>query len=95
LGGVRVYSALDGDHDLRMGNLGAAVFMKFKPGDPVRKIKGGYQANGEIRAAFTNKAGDPRYVFEFADLPGMLHIFNENQLERGHDTALLSKLGGE
>ena len=59
--------------------------MKFKVGDPVRKIKGNYQANGEIRAAFVNKAGEPRYVFEFADLPGMLHIFNENQLERGHE----------
>jgi hypothetical protein len=63
--------------------------MKFNVGDPVRKVNGNYQANGEVRAAFTNKAGEPRYVFEFADLPGMLHIFNEAQLRRGHDASLI------
>ena len=50
-------------------------------GDSVRKVGGGYQADGWIVAAFTTRSGLARYVFEFAELPGMLHIFNDGQLE--------------
>jgi hypothetical protein len=55
--------------------------MKFKPGDRVRKIGGSYQADGRVVAAWLSDDGSPRYVFRF-DVPnGMLHIFNETQLE--------------
>lgn len=55
--------------------------MKFKPEDRVQKIGGSYQAIGTIKAAWLADDGTPRYVFRF-DVPnGMLHIFNETQLE--------------
>jgi hypothetical protein len=55
--------------------------MKFKPEDRVQKIGGSYQAVGTIKAAWLSDDGTPRYVFRF-DVPnGMLHIFNETQLE--------------
>lgn len=55
--------------------------MKFKPEQRVRKIGGSYQAIGTIKAAWLADDGTPRYVFRF-DIPsGMLHIFNETQLE--------------
>lgn len=53
----------------------------FEVGQEVRKVGGSYQARGEIRAALTTLAGLQRYVFEFYDMPGMLHIFNGSQLE--------------
>jgi len=55
--------------------------LKFTPGDRVRKIGGSYQADGEIKAAFLADDGSARYVFRFDNPPGLLHIFNENQLE--------------
>jgi len=54
---------------------------KFKIGDTVRKVGGTYQANGVIVGTAITTRGDLRYVFEFSDYPGMLHIFNEGQLE--------------
>ena len=55
--------------------------MKYKPEDRVQKIGGSYQAVGTIKAAWLADDGTPRYVFRF-DVPnGMLHIFNETQLE--------------
>ena len=54
---------------------------KFNPGDRARKIGGSYQADGEIKAAFRADDGSARYVFRFDNPPGLLHIFNENQLE--------------
>jgi hypothetical protein len=55
--------------------------LKFTPGDRVRKIGGSYQADGKIMAAFRTDDGSSRYVFRFDDPPGLLHIFNEGQLE--------------
>jgi len=53
----------------------------FEVGARVRKVGGSYQANGTVVAAFKTRAGKQRYVFEFDELPGMLHIFNHEQLE--------------
>lgn len=53
--------------------------MKFKIGDQVNKIKG-YPFPGEVRSVFANKNGDRRLVVESTVLPGMLHIFNEEQM---------------
>jgi chromosome segregation ATPase len=46
-----------------------------------RKIGGSFQADGNIVADFTNMAGERRLVLEFAAYPGMLHIYNPNQIE--------------
>lgn len=50
-------------------------------GDKVRKIGGSYQATGTIKAVFEADDGSKRYVFRFDNPPGLLHIFNEKQLE--------------
>ena len=55
--------------------------MKFQVGEPVRKIGGGYQAEGVIVAAFWTLDEKERYVFEFVIPRGMLHIFTPEQLE--------------
>ena len=55
---------------------------KFNTGDKVRKVGGTYQADGVIVGIAVTTRGDVRYVFEFIDYPGMLHIFNEGQLEK-------------
>ena len=49
-------------------------------GDVVRKTSG-YKFNGEVRAVFKTKVGVERYVVESNDAPGLLHIFNKDQLE--------------
>ena len=54
---------------------------KFHVGDNVRKVGGTYQAEGIIVGIAITTTGDVRYVFEFEQYPGMLHIFNEGQLE--------------
>lgn len=54
---------------------------KFQNGDHVRKVGGTYQAEGYIVGIAVTTTGDVRYVFEFEQFPGMLHIFNEGQLE--------------
>lgn len=54
---------------------------KFQNGDYVRKVGGTYQAEGYIVGIAVTTTGDVRYVFEFEQFPGMLHIFNEGQLE--------------
>jgi hypothetical protein len=54
---------------------------KFKEGDRVCKVGGTYQAEGIIVGIAITTTGDVRYVFEFEQFPGMLHIFNEGQLE--------------
>lgn len=46
-----------------------------------RKIGGSFQADGNIVADFKNMAGERRLVLEFAAYPGMLHIYNPNQIE--------------
>jgi hypothetical protein len=58
------------------------VNAKLKIGDRVRK-RSGYEYPGFVVSVFTNRSGAVRYVVE-ADHPafsGMLHIFNEEQLE--------------
>jgi hypothetical protein len=47
---------------------------------PAVKIGGSYQAEGFVVAEFTTTAGERRVVFEFTVIPGMLHIFNLNQI---------------
>jgi len=54
---------------------------KFEHGNRVRKVGGSYQAEGIIVGVAVTTTGDVRYVFEFTQYPGMLHIFNEGQLE--------------
>jgi hypothetical protein len=54
--------------------------MKFKVGDKVYKPKG-YKFPGTVVAVFTTTSGDIRIVAEMNE-NGMLHIFNENQLEK-------------
>lgn len=53
----------------------------FEVGSRVHKVGGSYEATGMVVAAFKTRAGKQRYVFEFDELPGMLHIFNHEQLE--------------
>jgi len=52
---------------------------KFKIGDRVFKPKG-YQFPGTIVSIFQTTKGETRIVAEMRD-NGMLHIFNESQLE--------------
>jgi len=54
---------------------------KFQTGDYVRKTGGTYEADGYIVGIAVTTTGQVRYVFEFEAFPGMLHIFNEGQLE--------------
>lgn len=56
--------------------------LKFQNGDKVRKVGGTYQAEGVIVGVAVTTTGDVRYVFEFEQYPGMLHIFNEGQLQK-------------
>lgn len=51
----------------------------WKVGTKIVKLKG-YPFPGEIRAAFTTKAGLIRYVVESELAPGMLHIFSHSQI---------------
>lgn len=52
---------------------------KFKVGDKVYKPKG-YAFPATIVSVFTTTSGNVRVVAEMDDF-GLLHIFNENQLE--------------
>lgn len=53
--------------------------MKFKIGDKVIKVKG-YKFPGTIVSVFKTTAGLTRVVVEM-DEYGLLHIFNEDQLD--------------
>jgi len=53
--------------------------MKFKIGDKAYKPKG-YKFPCTIVAVFTTTSGEVRIVAEMQD-NGMLHVFNEDQLE--------------
>lgn len=58
---------------------------KFNYGDEVRKVGGSYQAEGSIVGVVVTTSDEVRYVFEFFEPKGMLHIFNEQQLEFSGD----------
>jgi hypothetical protein len=45
-----------------------------------KKVGGSYQAEGHVISEFETLAGAKRYVFEFDQMPGMLHIFNDSQI---------------
>jgi len=49
-------------------------------GDKACKIGGSYQATGTIVAKFKARDGSDRYVFDFDNPAGMLHIFGATQL---------------
>lgn len=55
---------------------------KFKVGDPVYKVTGDYRFPGEVRAVFTTRGGEVRYVVECVvpEVAGMLHIYSEKNL---------------
>lgn len=55
---------------------------KFKVDEHVRKVGGSYEATGIIKAAFRADDGTARYVFRFDNPPGLLHIYNEEQIKR-------------
>jgi len=57
------------------------IHSKFHRGDRVRKVGGSYQAEGTIVGVALTTQDQIRYVFEFDVFPGMLHIFNGEQLE--------------
>lgn len=56
--------------------------MKLSVGQRVRKVSG-YSYPGVVVAAFVTTRGETRYVVECTavGVEGMLHIFNEAQLE--------------
>ena len=54
---------------------------KFKVGDKVHKPKG-YSFVGTVVSVFMTTSGEIRIVAEMRD-NGMLHVFNETQLESG------------
>lgn len=54
---------------------------KLKVGSKVRKITG-YKCNGEILSIFKTKGGEIKVVVEFDLIPGLLHIFSPEQLEK-------------
>lgn len=51
-------------------------------GERAEKVGGSYQAKGTIVSAFRTTAGALRYVFEFDEPKGLLHIFGPEQLRR-------------
>ncbi len=53
--------------------------MKFSIGDKVDKVKG-YRFPGTVVSVFTTTEGNIRLVVEM-DEYGLLHIFNEEQVE--------------
>lgn len=55
-----------------------ATTMLFDVGQKVLKYTGDYTLPGEVRARFTTKAGNVRYVVEHE--PGFLHIYSEHNL---------------
>jgi hypothetical protein len=59
---------------------------KFKIGDKVFKPKG-YKFPGTVVSIFKTTGGDIRIVAEMSD-NGMLHIFNENQLDLIYETVV-------
>jgi len=59
----------------------------FEVGDRVRKVGGSYQATGTIRAVFITRNSEQRFVFDFDEPPGLLHIFGPAQIEQMEETS--------
>ncbi len=59
----------------------------FEVWSRVRKVGGSYEANGTVVSAFKTRAGKQRYVFEFDEPAGMLHIFGPAQIEPIEETS--------
>lgn len=53
--------------------------MPFIVGEKVKKTRG-YEFDSTVVAVFQNLSGDTRIVCESSVIPGLLHIFNEDQL---------------
>jgi len=54
----------------------------YAVGDRVVKTSGDYSLSGEVRAAFTTKAGKVRFVVDHGPVaPGLLHIYGPTNLE--------------
>ncbi|MBK8184873.1 MAG: hypothetical protein IPK63_19105 [Candidatus Competibacteraceae bacterium] len=53
----------------------------LKVGDRARKVGGSYQATGTILAIFITRDEEQRFVFDFDEPPGLLHIFGPAQIE--------------
>lgn len=66
---------------MRKGIKKPAAKAKFKVGDKVRKPLG-YVFIGNVVAVFSTNAGEWRYVVELDLAHGLLHIFNNTQLEK-------------
>lgn len=60
-------------------------------GTPAFKVGGSYQASGVIVGNFKTTTGEQRYVFEFNEPAGMLHIFGPSQVVE--DTRPLELMG--
>lgn len=58
-----------------------SITAKLLPGQRAKKVGGSYQATGTIVSAFTTLKGHERFVFEFDQPAGMLHIFGPEQVE--------------
>jgi hypothetical protein len=57
------------------------VLFKFAIGAEVLKWTGSYRLAGVVKARFFTDSGDPRYVVDHKPIaPGLLHIYNEEQL---------------
>lgn len=59
----------------------------LKVGDRARKVGGSYQATGTILAVFITRNGEQRFVFDFDEPPGLLHIFGPAQIELMEETS--------
>lgn len=66
---------------MRKGIKKPAAKAKFKVGDKVRKPLG-YVFIGNVVAVFSTNAGEWRFVVEHSVVHGLLHIFNDTQLEK-------------
>jgi hypothetical protein len=65
------------DEDLRMQKWSEVPgFVPWR----AKKVGGSYQAEGYVVSEFETLAGAKRYVFEFDQMPSMLHIFNDSQV---------------
>lgn len=55
----------------------------LRVGDKVKKVSGDYHPEGVVIARFETLSGKVRFVVEHAPLmPGLLHIYSANNLEK-------------